>query len=73
MYQDKAPRRKFSPVYLCLLIPYVAFAWVPFYNRITPEVFGIPFFYWWQMLWIILTAVCIVPVYLWQQRRGDGQ
>jgi hypothetical protein len=78
MYQDKAPGRTFSPVYLFLLIPYIAFAWVPFYNRIAPELFGIPFFYWWQMAWIILTAACIVPVYLWQQRRqgqnqGDGK
>jgi uncharacterized membrane protein len=74
MYEDKAPRRKFSAVYLFLLIPYGAFAWVPFYNRVAPEIFGIPFFYWWQMLWIILTAVCILPVYLWQQRRqGEGK
>lgn len=71
MYQDKPPQRRFSPVYLFLLIPYVAFGWVPFYNRVTPELFGIPFFYWWQMGWIVLTAACIVPVYLWQERR-DG-
>ena len=69
MYEDKPPRRKFPAVYLFLLIPYIAFAWVPFYNRITPELLGIPFFYWWQMAWIILTAVCIVPVYLWQERQ----
>jgi hypothetical protein len=69
MVEDKAPRRKFAPVYLFLLLPYIAFAWVPFYNRIAPEISGIPFFYWWQMAWIILTAVCIVPVYLWQERQ----
>ena len=67
---DDKPRRRFHPVYLFLAIPYVAFAWVPFYDRTDPEIFGIPFFYWWQMVWIVLTAVCIVPVYRYQQGRG---
>ena len=63
-------RRKFHPVYLMLLVPYVAFFWVPFYNRIEPQLLGIPFFYWWQILWVVLTAACIVPVYLHQEGRG---
>jgi hypothetical protein len=53
-----------------LLVPYVAFFWVPFYNRIEPQLLGIPFFYWWQILWVVLTAACIVPVYLHQEGRG---
>ncbi len=61
--------RKFHPVYLFLLIPYAAWAWPPFYNRLTPEVFGIPFFYWWQIFGIFLTAACIVPVYLFEEGR----
>ncbi len=48
--------KKFHPVYLFLLIPYAAWAWVPFYNRIEPALFGIPFFYWWQIFGIFLTA-----------------
>jgi hypothetical protein len=76
MFEDRpseeGPRRKFHPVYLFLLIPYAAWAWVPFYNRIEPEVFGIPFFYWWQIFGIFLTAICIVPVYLHQENRAKG-
>ncbi len=34
------------PVWLLLLVPFAAVAWVPFYNRATPELFGFPFFYW---------------------------
>ena len=30
---------------------------MPFYNRIEPSLFGIPFFYWCQMLWIVLGAL----------------
>jgi hypothetical protein len=66
---DGKPRGKFHPVYLILLIPYLAFGWVPFYNSIEPRLFGIPFFYWWQILWIVGTALAIVPVYLHQERR----
>ncbi|HEX4270760.1 MAG TPA: DUF3311 domain-containing protein [Rhizomicrobium sp.] len=67
---DDKPRRKFHPVYLILLVPYIAFAWVPFYDRVDPALLGIPFFYWWQMVWIVLTALCIVPVYRHQESRG---
>ena len=50
MDDDKnGQRRKFHPVYLLLLVPYIALLWVPFYNRIEPTLLGIPFFYWFQM------------------------
>ena len=69
MYQDK-PRRKFHPVYLILLIPYIAGGVVPFFNRIEPQLWGIPFFYWWQIFCIFVTAACITPVYFHQEGRG---
>lgn len=68
--RDKTGRRKFHPVYLFLLLPYVALLWVPFYNRAMPALFGIPFFYWFQMAWIFLGSLCILPVYLFEERRG---
>jgi len=30
--------------------------WVPFYNRVEPSLFGIPFFYWFQTVWILAAA-----------------
>jgi Protein of unknown function (DUF3311) len=44
---------------LLLLIPFVALLWVPFYNRLDPTLFGIPFFYWYQFLWVILTSLVV--------------
>jgi hypothetical protein len=64
------PRRKFRAVYLCLALPYLGLLWVPFYNRLTPELFGIPFFYWYQMSWIVLGSAALVPIYLYEERRG---
>ena len=48
--------------YLMLLVPFVALLWVPFYNRLDPMLFGIPFFYWYQFVWVILTSLIIVLV-----------
>lgn len=64
------PDRKFHPVYLFLLLPFIALLWVPFYNKAAPVLLGIPFFYWYQMAWIFLGSLCILPVYLFEQRRG---
>ncbi|MBV9569788.1 MAG: DUF3311 domain-containing protein [Alphaproteobacteria bacterium] len=50
-----------------LLIPCVAVLWTPFYNRVTPEIVGIPFFYWYQLLWIpIGSALLLVLNCLWR-------
>ena len=61
--------RKFHPVYLCLLLPFLGLLWVSSYDRIDPVLFGVPFFYWYQMLWTVLGALAIVPVYLHEEGR----
>ncbi|MBV8094165.1 MAG: DUF3311 domain-containing protein [Acetobacteraceae bacterium] len=57
------PRRAFPWVRLVLLLPVIAMLWVPSYNRNEPNWGGIPFFYWYQLLWIVLGTVCIAIVY----------
>lgn len=37
--------------------------WVPFYNRTAPALGGWPFFYWYQLLWVIIGAVLTAIVY----------
>lgn len=61
-------RRKFRPVYLFLLLPYLGLLWVPFYNTAEPALFGIPFFYWYQIAWIFAGSLCILPVFLFERR-----
>ena len=48
---------------LLLLIPAISLLWLPLYNRYDPTFLGMPFFYWYQMLWIILTALLSLRVY----------
>jgi Protein of unknown function (DUF3311) len=51
-------------VTLLLLLPYLAMMWVPSYNRAAPEIAGIPFFYWYQLLWIPLGSLLLLVAYL---------
>jgi hypothetical protein len=53
---------------LLLVIPFFAVLWVPFYNRIEPSLAGIPFFYWYQLAWVILGAAIVFAVYLIEKR-----
>ena len=46
-----------------LLIPYIGLLWVPFYNFHDPVLFGFPFFYWYQLLWVPVTAFLIYLAY----------
>jgi membrane protein implicated in regulation of membrane protease activity len=41
---------------ILLLIPIVALMWVGSYARETPRLWGIPFFFWYQFLWVFLCA-----------------
>ena len=50
-------------VKVLLLIPYIALLWLPFYNHIEPALFGFPFFYWYQLLWVPLTSLLLYVVY----------
>ena len=46
-----------------MLIPFVALLWVPFYNSIEPTFAGIPYFYWYQFLWVVLGVTITAVVY----------
>ncbi|RXS95016.1 DUF3311 domain-containing protein [Silvibacterium dinghuense] len=66
---NSTPRKRFSPWYLLLLLPLAGLLFPALYSRATPELFGFPFFYWYQVAWVLLTAAITVIVYLAEQRR----
>lgn len=52
---------------LCLIAPFVAMLWVGSYAKIDPTFIGIPFFYWYQMLWVFISSALTLLAYkLWQ-------
>ncbi|MFE1439242.1 DUF3311 domain-containing protein [Streptomyces sp. NPDC058739] len=57
---------------LCLVAPFVAMLWVGSYARTDPSLGGIPFFYWYQMAWVVIsTALTMVAYKLWQRDRRE--
>jgi len=70
---DLSPLRVIAAV--CLIAPFVAMLWIPSYNKTSPKLLGIPFFYWYQLLWVIITAVLMIVAFTAvnrdrAQRRG---
>lgn len=55
-----------------LLLPFVGVLWVPFFNRVQPELWGIPFFFWYQFLWVVLSAIVTALVYFKVAPRLHG-
>lgn len=55
-----------------LLIPWIAMVWVPSYNKADPQLWGFPFFYWYQLAWVLVSAVITAFVYfVTSPRNGD--
>lgn len=65
---DQAPRRGrvtglvLSPWNLLLLLPLLMLI-TPWYNRVTPRLGGLPFFYWYQFLFVIVGVASVWIVY----------
>ena len=43
-------------LYWLFILPLIAVVFPSLYNFWEPTFFGIPFFYWYQFLWVLLTA-----------------
>jgi hypothetical protein len=61
---EQDEEKPLGPWALLLLVPFVALLWVPFYNFGEPALFGFPFFYWYQLLWVPITSVLIYIVHV---------
>jgi hypothetical protein len=72
--RDKTQQRKWRRyVPRLLLIPFAVVLYPPLYNRVEPEFLGVPFFYWFQLSWILVGAVCIWTIYALEQRAAKNE
>ena len=55
--------------YWLLVVPVVGALATPAYNSRTPVVIGIPFFYWSQLVWVLVSVAITVLVY--RRTRGE--
>ena len=56
--------------YLLLLLQFVPALWVPLYNSVEPTLYGIPFFYWFQLALVLVSALVTSIVYLATELNG---
>jgi hypothetical protein len=49
--------------YLLFVVQVAVVLWPPLYNKAEPAVLGVPFFYWFQLAWVIVSAVFTAVVY----------
>jgi membrane protein implicated in regulation of membrane protease activity len=54
---------------VCLAVPFAAMLWVGSYARLTPAFIGIPFFYWYQMLWVVISTLLTTVAYVLVRRH----
>jgi hypothetical protein len=64
----RAERSDHSPWNWLLLLPLAVTLYPPLYNRESPDLFGIPFFYWYQMVAIGIGVTCTIVVYRMTRR-----
>lgn len=64
--------RAWSWWYLLFAIQVPLVLWPPFYNRADPDLIGIPFFYWYQLLCVLIGAVLTAIVYFATEREGSS-
>jgi hypothetical protein len=63
--------RRGSWARLLLIVPFLALLLPTLYAHADPRLAGIPFFVWYQFLWVILGVGITSLVYMWN-RDGDG-
>jgi len=65
MLQGMASKRepRWNPWLLLLLLPFAGLCFPQFYNRETPALWGIPFFYAYQFAWVFLATLLLGIVY----------
>ena len=44
---------------ILVLAPVVALLWVGSYAKDGPRLWGFPFFYWYQLMWVFLSAILV--------------
>ncbi len=56
-----------------LVVIFVLALPVPFFNQTDPSLLGFPFFYWYQMLIVPVSALLTYIVFIVENKRGDAE
>ncbi len=50
--------------YLLFAIQFIAVLYPPFFNKAEPTLLGLPYFYWYQLAWVLISAVLNAVIYV---------
>lgn len=65
----RVPAARRAAAGVLLAVPFAVYLAVPSYAKEDPRIAGFPFFYWWQLVWVVLTAACIGGSHLLTRTR----
>jgi hypothetical protein len=58
---------------LLSLLPFIGMLGVlPFVNKVEPYILGLPFIFFWVMVWVILTSITLAIVYKLDPANKEG-
>jgi len=72
MNETRGRRGGWSWWYLLFVLQVAVALWPPLYNKVEPTWLGIPFFYWFQLVWVLVGAVLTAIVYFATENSLDG-
>lgn len=63
----------YTIVAVLLIIPFIAYVLLPTYDRISPKIAGVSFFYWYQTVWLAISGVLFgVAAYLLNHLKEES-
>ena len=68
---DEREGLRFSPWNLLLLLPFLMLV-TPWFNSRDPQLFGMPFFYWVQFVWVFVGVAAVAIVFTTTRDRGPA-
>jgi hypothetical protein len=60
-------------VAILIVAPFVALLWVSSFNKTAPTLGGWPFFYWYQMIWVLFSAALTATAYALIRREEKAR
>ena len=58
---------------ILFLIVFIISLWVPAFNRVQPTLFGFPFFYWYQILVVLISSALMWIVFKVEDKKDIKQ
>ncbi len=59
-----AKTKFYLAMFITLIVDIILYSIFPFFNTISPELFGLPFFYWYQTILLVISSLMFLGITL---------